>query len=221
MEGDRADSGWIGDVLEASLDVAEERIFLRSEIVDEDIRPAVIVVIGKVDAHSGERSAVVVVGEAKAHRFFRERAVPPVAKQLLWKRIVGYRNIRPAIAIEILKGNTQALSRRGAQARSRGDVCECPVAVVVIDQVRDCLELVGVTVGTVACLSLSTPDILVEIPVQVARHDQVQKTVPVIVHEAGAGGPAAAADAGLCRHIRESAVAVVVVQNILAKVGDV
>src|SRR5258706_8328457 len=106
VQSDGADSAGIGDVFEAALGVAEKRVFLDSESVDENIRPAVIVVVGKVDAHAGESFAIIVVGDAQAYRFFRERAIPLVTKQLLGKRIVGDDNIRPSIAIVILKCDT-------------------------------------------------------------------------------------------------------------------
>jgi hypothetical protein len=54
-----------------------------SEGVDEEVRRAVIVVIGEINAHTGVGFSVFVIGEAHARTDFREGAVAVVAKELL------------------------------------------------------------------------------------------------------------------------------------------
>jgi hypothetical protein len=62
----------------------------------------------------------------------------------------------------------------------------------------------------VALLVLAAPDVI-EVPLQVAQHYQIQKTIVIQVHPGRARRPPSAGDPGLLSDIRESAIPVVVV----------
>ena len=69
--------------------------------------------------------------------------------------------------------------------------------------VRDGLELVRVAVSAPIRLSCAAePGPGGETPVQISADEKVQKAVVVVVHEAGATGPAFGGQAGLLRPIR-------------------
>jgi hypothetical protein len=66
----------------------------------------------------------------------------------------------------------------------------------------------------------AAPDIA-EVPLQIAEHDQIEQAVIIQIHPSRAGGPSAAADPRLFRHIAESAVAIVVIKLVTAVSGDI
>src|SRR5437879_12975994 len=76
-------------------------------------------------------------------------------------------------------------------------------------------------VGAAAGLMLAAEPVLIETPVQVARHKQVQPAVVVVVEEARARAPAPGCQAGPRSDIGESAITVVAVKRVSAISGDV
>ncbi len=99
------------------------------------------------------------------------------------------------------------------------------MAVVVVDEGWNGGEDVGVAERAVALAMLATPDIF-PIPLHVAKDDEVEQTVVVEVDPGGGGGPlfagrGGAAGAGGVRDVGEGAVAVVVVEPVATKGGDV
>src|SRR5438445_13614200 len=67
---------------------------------------------------------------------------------------------------------------------------------------------------------LSAPDV-VEVPLDISQHHQIQKTVVVQIHPRRAWGPAAPSDTGLLRYVGEGTVALVVVQLISPVSGHI
>ena len=70
------------------------------------------------------------------------------------------------------------------------------------------------TIGAVAGLLLAAVAIRSEAPFDVARDEQIEPAVVVVVEEAGAGAPAACRDAGALRHVGERAVAIVAIERV-------
>src|SRR5450432_2406512 len=60
-----------------------------------------------------------------------------------------------------------------------------------------------------------------EVPVYISENDQNQQTVVIQIDPCGAGGPSAAPRARRCRHVRERAVSVVVIETVASVCGDV
>ena len=94
------------------------------------------------------------------------------------------------------------------------------VVILVVNQRRDRLKHIRVAVGPVSLAMLSAPDV-VEVPLDVSQHHQVQKTVVVQIHPRRAGGPAAPSDTGLLRDVGEGAIAIVVVELIAPISGHI
>src|SRR5262249_13547564 len=92
-----------GNIIEgSSRPVLEESVALRSESVHEDIGPAVVVVIRKIDTHAGEGLTILIESHPHLARDFAEGAVATIAKELLRKGIVGDDDVRPAIAVKVI-----------------------------------------------------------------------------------------------------------------------
>src|SRR5260370_1106372 len=97
------------------------------------------------------------------------------------------------------------------------NIRERPVSVVVKHEVRDRFELVWVAIGAIAGTVFTTVNFR-EVPLHITTDDQIEPPIAVVVNEARARAPSAAAHACLGRNIGEGAVAVVVIKNISTKV---
>src|SRR5262249_46816041 len=88
------------------------------------------------------------------------------------------------------------------------------VVVVVIELEALAFVIPRMTVGAVARAVFAAPQIVAGRPVDVVQYDQIEIAVVVVVKPGRAGRPAAfVADSGLCRHVGEGSVAVVVIEN--------
>ena len=143
-----------------------------------------------------------------------KRAVSLVVIEKLDHGIIGDEEIDVAIAIIVGDGHAKSLSRL-AKADLLRDLGEGPVLIIVIDERGNRLEEVGMAIRAVAFFVFAAPDV-VEIPIQIAKDDQIQKPVAIQIDPRRAGGPPASRDAGLLRHVGERAVAVVVVELVAA-----
>src|SRR2546425_633609 len=217
QHGDAAETAGEAGVRKAAVaGVLINRVALIGKIRDDKIGQTVVVVIGEVHAHAGERAAVAIDSDTGEEANFFERAVALVVIQKLDHGIVGNENVDVAVAVVIGESDAKPLAglREAALLRQFG---EMTVAVIVIHERRDGLEDVGVAIGAMALLVFAAPDV-VEIPLHVTQNNQIQQAVAVQIHPGGAGGPSAAGDASLLRYVSERAVAVVVVK-LVATVG--
>ena len=94
------------------------------------------------------------------------------------------------------------------------------IAVVVVDERRDGREDVGVAVGAIAFAVFSAPDII-EVPLQIAQDDEIEKAIVVEIDPCGGGGPSAAGRAGFLGYIGKGSVAVVVIETVATVSRDV
>ena len=96
-----------------------------------------------------------------------------------------------------------------------------PSPLLRIEDVGHALEVVGVAVGAVARLLLAAVAVVLEAPLHVARDEQIELAVVVVVEEPGARAPAAGRHAGPRGDVGERAVAVVAVERVAAVARDV
>jgi len=140
-----------------------------------------------------------------------------IAEELLRDRVVCNEDVGPAITIEVVDRYPQPFPRRTSDATLLGNIRERSVSVVVKHEVRDRFELVGVAIGAIAGTVFATVNFR-EVPLHITTDDQIQPPIAVVVNEARARAPSAAAHACLGRNIGERAVAVVVIKNIPTEV---
>src|SRR5579871_3954449 len=93
------------------------------------------------------------------------------------------------------------------------------IPIVVIDERRNRLEIVGMAISAIPFAMFTAPDV-VEIPLQIAKHDEIQQAIVVQIHPDGARRPAASSDSGFFRKIGKSSVSVVVIKLIAAVCRD-
>ena len=198
--------------------------------------------VAHAHAHSGQGGSVPVEGAAGRDRDLPEGAVVVVAIEEARRGVAGDVDVGPSVVVEIRRRRPHPVGARGppvaADERHGGrpagmgdprllrDVDERAVSAVAIEDVRAAGEslrpaghgdLVVAAVGRVA-----GPRRPGRIEVHVARHEQVQMAVPVVVEKAAAGPPAVqrSRDPGLLGDVRERAVAVVAVEDVPPPVAD-
>src|SRR5579863_5283739 len=107
----------VGHIFEHTVFVVEESVLLVCEVADEDVRPAVVVVVVEADAHPGKMTAILVVGGAGRNTHLSEGAIVIVVEQLLGDSIIGDEDVGPAIAIVIADIYAEAFAWGLGQAR--------------------------------------------------------------------------------------------------------
>src|SRR5437763_13040793 len=86
-------------------------------------------------------------------------------------------------------------------AGSLADIAKFSVPLIVIQQMRNGLKGVGVAIASLLDLLGATPDVLFEIAIKVARDNQVESPVAVIIEERRSGRPTAATHSGPVGHV--------------------
>ena len=130
--------------------------------------------------------------------------------------IISDEDVSAAVAIIIRNRNSQALPRLGHPNLLR-NLGKTAVAVVVVSQWRNRLEVVRMAIRAISRFMLAAPDI-VKVSLQIAQYHQVQKSVAIQINPGGAGGPSAPAGAGFLGYIGKSAVTIIMVEPV-APVG--
>src|SRR5258708_15572388 len=128
--------------------IAKQHIALVGEIRHDDIGQAIVVVVAEVDSHACEGLAVFVVAHAGEQADFAKRAVAIVVIEETLHRIVRYKNIGKTIAVVVGKGNSEPLATRIGDSGLLRNIGESTVAVVVIEDIRQAVVVIGVAVGT-------------------------------------------------------------------------
>src|SRR5882762_5784323 len=142
-----------------------------------------------------------------------------VAEQLLGHRVVGYKNIGPAISVKIIDGDAESFAGKSRDPTALGNICESPIAVVMKNKMGNRVELVGMAVCAVAGLVLSAVNVGTIVPLDVTADDQIEPPIAIVIDETSTRAPATAAHTSFRGDISESPIAVVVVEDIAAKIG--
>src|SRR4051794_33624350 len=108
--------------------VVIQRKHLVREIADKQGRPAAAIVISRVGAHSTSSHTLFAESNARAQRDIGECAIAVVAVELVGLRVVRYKNIRPAVVIEVKDRNAKRLARGIGDARPLAHIVESAIA---------------------------------------------------------------------------------------------
>src|SRR5438034_9918369 len=93
--------------------------------------------------------SILVIAETRRERYLLEAPIVPVAEQLLRDRVVCDENVRPAIPVKVVDGNTESFARRSRNPALLRNISEGAIAIVMKYQVCGRVELIGVTVSAV------------------------------------------------------------------------
>src|SRR5947208_7266775 len=212
-----AHAGRVGHILEAAFAVVVKEViaFIR-KVRDDNVGATVIVVVAEVSPHPCKRFAVLIVGNACRKADFGERAISVVVVQEARHRIVGDKDVREAVVVIIGKRYPQSFAFRVSNASLRGNVGKCSVPIIVIEDVRDALKIVGMAVGPQAGFLFSTIAVVPEAPIHITGHEEVEVAVIVVIEKPGARTPSASDNSGAFRYVGERAVPIVMVERVPA-----
>lgn len=108
--GDPADAAGVAHIVKAPFAVSEQRIASICKGIDKGVRPTVVVIVSEVDSHAREGFAILIESETGFERHIGECAVAVISKELLRERVVGDKDVRPPVAVEVAYCNAQRLS---------------------------------------------------------------------------------------------------------------
>ena len=224
-----AEAAGISAVFEDGVaEIGVEGIGVAGEIRFYDIEIAVAIVIADGDAHAGlglgfgGESGAVFDGDVL------EGAVVLVEVERGGSGIVGDVNVGPAVVIEIGGGDAEAVGADGVpHAGFLADVGERAVAVVVIEEIFSAGEAgrsAGYDDAFVGAGTFFGERSGFQVEVDVVGDEEIEMAVFVVVDPGAAGVPArfgaGLEEAGAFGDVGEGAVAIVVIENVLAVVGD-
>src|SRR5258708_1559985 len=222
-----AEAGLESGVFEIrAAEIAVQRRRVAGEICFDEIEIAVEIVIGGGDAHAGLRFAV---GTERAAGFdgdVREGAVFLVLIESAGRGIVCDVNVRPAVVVEIGGKDTETVSAGCFEdAGFFADVGKGTVAVVVIENVFATVEsrwTAGDHNAFVEARAGFGNGRGFQVEIDVIGDEKIEVAIAIVVDKSAAGVPAlaGAGDACFFGDVGEGGVAVVVVENIFAEVGD-
>ena len=176
--GEAGDTGSEAGVSKSGVAIVlVEGVALVGEIRDDQIGPAIVIIIGEIDTHASVSAAVAVNGDFGEEADFFEGAVAFVVIEKFDHGVVGDEEVNVAVAVVIGESDAQGFAGLREAVLLR-DFRKVAVAIVVIDERRNGLKNVGVTIGAVALFVFAAPDI-VEIPLEVAEDHEVKQAVVV------------------------------------------
>ena len=135
--GRLADSGRIGNISkQTAAFVVEQDVIVVGKGGDEDVHVAVMVVITDGDSHARHFLAVGAERHAGSDADLLKSAVLFIPIKIIRIRVVAYKQVRPAIIVEIFEhGLEPKIEVLVGHIGFRGDIRERAVAVVVIERV--------------------------------------------------------------------------------------
>ncbi len=206
--------------------VVKQVVAVVGEIRLGDIGPAIIVVVGGIDAHPCLLSAIATEGNPGLRTYFGEPAFAITMVEHAGIGVVGDVQVETTIEIVVEPQNAEAIVRPGIDVEFFGHVRKSAISIVVVKAVAATLESPRSTgdgesaIGTKRTLTGFREMIQVEI--DIVGDVEVEIAIVVVIAEGRAGAPAPrVADASFCGHIGKGAVAVVVIQNRAVEVGNV
>ena len=143
-----------------------ESVALIRQVGYHNVRPAIVIVVGEVHAHTGISTAVNVYCNFGSEADVFESAVPLVVIEELDHGVVGNKEIDTTVVIIVRDGHAKSFPGFG-ETQLLCDLGECPIFFIVINKRGNGLEVIRMAIRPVAFFVLAAPDII-EIPIQIA-----------------------------------------------------
>ena len=205
---------------EADALVVVERDHLVREVPDDDVGHAVAVVVGGVNPHRAAGGAVLREGDPGEDAGVLEPAAAEVPVEVVGLGVVRDREVVEPVAVEVEDGDPEALAAGIEEAGFGGDVGEALRAVVPVEdgaraviRLRRAVALVHPVEGA--------EDVLLDGPLHVVEHEQVEVPVAVGVEPGGDARKAGGDDRGGVRRFAKDPAAGVLQQAVRPEHGEV
>src|SRR6266480_332623 len=167
---------------------------------NEEVLPAIIVVIEQMRAPTGKSESRSTHARRVGH--ILEGAFAVVVKEVI--AFIGKirdDNVRATVIVVIAEVGPHPGKRFS-------------VRIIVIEDVRDALKIVGVTIGPQAGFLSSTIAVVPEAPIHITCHEEVEVAVIVVIEKPGARTPSASDNSGAFRYVSERAVGVLIIEPV-------
>ena len=193
--------------------VVEEVEHFVGEVAHQQVEAAAPVVVGGIHAHRPAGLAILGVRDAGRDAVFAERAVAFVPVQLVRLGVVRLEDVGPTVGVIVEDGDAERLGGRIVDARAHADVLEGAVSPVAVQDGR--LPLVGLRRAVALGGPVHrAPQVLVDRPLDVVRHEEVEMPVEVVVQPGRARPEPGVGDACRACRVLEGAVSPVAVQPV-------
>src|ERR1700728_474123 len=185
-----------------------------------------MVIVADGDSHGSLLGAIAAEGGAGLKADLLKFAIPKIPVQILRSRIVCNVDVGLAGPAKISPDRAEAIiALRIIHAGCARHVGKGSVAVVVEEGIASPLQssrtALNVDTAVFAIWRASKLGQVVQVKIDIVRHDQVNIPVVVVVAERCARGPATVSDTSFCSHIGESAIAVIAIEDVTAEASDV
>ena len=113
-----------------------ERVHVLREVRDDEVEPAVAVVVSRIDAHAGLRAALAVERDAALEADALEGAVAAVPVEKVRTGVVGHVEIDPPVVVVVGRDDTEAVAPGGiGETVCRRGLDEPSVAGILEEQI--------------------------------------------------------------------------------------
>ncbi len=151
------------------------------DVGDEQVLPAVAVVVGGVNAHPRARRARVAEGHARGQADLLEPAAATVHEEEVGHRVVGDEEIEQPVVVHVGRDRGERLAERLRDAGLLAHVRERPVAVVVEEVAGPRLEDARDAVVASAHAVVAAEDRAVATVLDEAGDEEIELAVAVVV----------------------------------------
>src|SRR5439155_14033927 len=221
-----SDAGSPAHVVESLLThIVIERVGLLLKMGDKEAQAAAVVIIGPVHSHVAKLHPFAAKSYARKHAHVRKRAVAVVVVEVVGNGIVGNQEIGPAIVVVINPHDAEAVvADLIMDAGFDGNFFKRAVAAIVIEEIAFAFEAPGAALHKDAfeAAEFVAAELgkIVHVQMGIARDEEVDETVAVVVAPGCASHKTAAADSCLLGDVLELAVAKAAIECAAAKTGD-
>ncbi len=140
-------AAFVGDIPKKPVaQVAKKAVCFELVVRDEQIEPAVAVVVAEIRSHTSSRFAITGDRHASQEGDLPELPVAFVVKQEVGHGIVGHEHIGPPIIVVVANGNTEPVSAVLRDASLGTHVGKAALSVIAIEHARQALVVEGVTI---------------------------------------------------------------------------
>src|SRR5271166_1718927 len=219
VSGGDSDSGLRSDIFETLPARAIESDHLVVKVRDCYTGGAGVVEIGDVNAHSRARFSFAAESEPGLDGGIFEGAIALVAIELIRLRVVGDKEVGPAVVIFVEQCHAERFRTAVEDSATGGDVFECAVAAIVEEPAGGPPICFGRAVRLV--LAVETAEhVRFRRPLHVIADVEIEQAVTVIVKPNSRGAEAIAlSETGGIRYVDEGPLARVAEEVVLADAG--
>ncbi len=197
-----------------------ESIGLPRVVGQKDVLVTIVVHIGDIDTHGSLSLAFRIDRTTGQQGVVPEGAVPIVHEQQIGHAVVGDVEIGPAIEVEVGRSDTQASPRLDSDAGLDRDILEGSIAAIAKQTIVS--RRIGIRIAVVGgAHRVQAVAPLLDAEVDVVRDVEIQPSIAIEVHKAGADAPTLVIATRNLGDIGEGAVPIVAKQLIRAEVRHV